>query len=489
MNIAPTTFRRAVFILFDGARADVFRTLLDGGRLPAVQEHLVGPGCFREAVAAFPTVSGPGHLPFMTGCFPGTLNIPGIYWFDRDAYGRSRTGLRGFRSYLGPFKVWKMTRDVAPQTPTLADLWPDALLVFAWYRRGLPRRALLTRWTKSVSFVRGLWTRDWLRCDADAEDALLRAVESPASLVFAVFPAPDELGHRFGPGSDEAQTAYLRLDGTIARLFDRLRRRGEADSTLVMIGSDHGQSPTHTHFDLDRFVAGRAGRTLVYKRYATPLRGVRAVVLPSGNGMANVHFRGPGWTSGRPDLTREPLASLIQDLVTEEAVDVVAFREPRSGTPATIRVIGRRGSATLRENAPGEIEYAPGNGDPFGYENLRGRLTFEEWLWATRDHEYPDAPVGLATVMRAPRSGDLVVTARPGFDLRSWFEYQEPHGTHGALHREQALVPVVTNAPLSDGPMRTVDVFPTLAALTGRAPPPGVEGRSRALGGSGTPRN
>lgn len=481
MSSHSATFRRAVFILFDGARADVFRAMLDAGELPAIRERLVEPGAFREAVAAFPTVSGPGHLPFMTGCFPGTLNVPGIYWFDRDAYGRSRTGLHGLRTYLGPFKVWKMTRDVAPHTPTIADLWPDALLVFAWYRRGLPRRALLTRWTKSVSFLRGLWSRDWLRCDADAEDALLRAVERPASLVFAVFPAPDELGHRFGPLSDEARTAYARLDGTIERLFDRLARRGEAGSTLVMIASDHGQSPTHTHFDLDRFVAGRVGRTMVYKRYATPLRDVRAVVFPSGNGMANVHFRGLGWTSGRPDLTREPYAGLIRDLVTEEAVDLAAFREPDSGPPGAIRVVGRRGTAHLREPSPGEVDYEPVTGDPFGYGGLHGRLSFEEWLRATASLDYPDAPVGLATLMRAPRSGDLVVTARPGYDLRSWFEYQEPHGTHGALHRDQALVPVVTNAPLAAGPLRTVDVFPTLAALTGRPVPPGVEGRSRVL--------
>ena len=71
------------------------------------------------------------------------------------------------------------------------------------------------------------------------------------------------------------------------------------------------------------------------------------------------------------------------------------------------------------------------------------------------------------------------MTSHPGFDLRTWWEYQEPHGTHGALHRKQALVPVLTNAPLGQGPWRTVDLFPTMAELTGRPIPSGVEGRSR----------
>jgi len=469
------TFRRTIFILADGTRYDVFRQLLAEGRLPAIERHLVAPGSFREAIAAFPTVSGPGHLPFMTGCFPGTLNIPGIYWFDRQVYARSILKLRGFRSYLGPFKVAKMTRDVAAGTPTLAQVWPDAWLVFAWYRRGLPRAANRTRWTKSISFLRGLWTRDWLQCDRDAERVLMNGVEAGASFVFAVFPAADELGHRFGPTSDEARAAYLRLDGTIERLFERLAARSEDRDTLVMIGSDHGQSPTSNHFDLDRFVAERVGRTMVYKRFATPRHRIEAVVLPSGNGMANVYFRGPGWSAGRPDLTRAPWDRLLRELLEQPPVDILAFRDQE-----WVRAISRRGLARFRWISRDRVEYAPEDGDPFGYDGLRGCLGSEEWIEATASAEYPDGPIGLLTLLRSERSGDLIVTSRPGHDLRSWFEYQEPHGTHGSLHHEHSRVPVIVNARLRPGALRTVDVFPTLCDLAARRCPDGVEGVSRA---------
>ncbi|MBL6974965.1 MAG: alkaline phosphatase family protein, partial [Deltaproteobacteria bacterium] len=410
MNQNDGVFERCIFILFDGARSDLFAELLEAGELPAIRRHLVEPGCSRSAVAAFPTVSGPGHLPFMTGCFPGTLNVSGVYWFDREAYGRSLTGLTGFRTYLGPFKVRKMNQDVTPSTPNLAQVWPDVEYVFGWYTRGSADRALLTRWTKSVSFVRGFMTKDWLQCDADAEVKLMQSVDGGASFIFAVFPAPDELGHRFGPTGDETRTAYARLDQTIDRLFKRLGDRSEADSTLVMIGSDHGQSNTHTHFPLDRFVEERVGRTLIYKRFATPLHGNKAAVLPNGNGMANVHFRGEGWTSGRPDLTAEPYQGLIGDLLEQEPMDILAWREE----DGWIRMVSRRGAARFRETGPSMTEYDPSASDPFGYEGLEGAVSFDQWLQATADHDYPDGPVSLATHLRAPRSGDLIVTTFPG---------------------------------------------------------------------------
>ncbi len=468
-----TAYQRTIFLLFDGARWDVFQKLLDAGELPNIHARLAPDGRVRRAVASFPTVSGPAHLPFMTGCFPGTLGAPGVYWFDRREQHLHGSVRHSVRSYLTPYKVSNLNKDLEPFTPTLAAVWPDVKYVFGWYTRGSPDSALLTRWTKIPSFVRGFLTRDWLRCDADAEAAQNRAIDSGASFVFSVFPSPDELGHRFGPTAEPVLTAYRRMDGVVGRLFDRLARRGEADRTLVVLSADHGQGDTHTHFALDRAVGDAFGKTLAYRRWPSPLRGFEAVVLPSGNGMANVYFRGDGWDRGRPDTERfRPFAI---GLLAGEAVDHVAWRT----TDGWLRVTGRGGAARMRET-PGGLIYVVEGIDPFGYPKLPAAMDVETALRATEGTAYPDAPFGLLTWARSPRSGDLLVTSRPGFDLRDWFEYQEPRGTHGGLHAEHAHVPVLCNAPMKEGPMRTVDLYPTLVELAGRTLPPGVEGVSRA---------
>lgn len=468
-------YKRAIFILFDGSRPDVFDKLLKENRLPEIKTHILDKGVSRPAVGGFPTVSGAGHLPFMTGCFPGTLNVCGIYWLDRHKYGRSRSKLSGFRTYLGPFKVEKMNRDITPNTPTLADVWPDTAHVFSWYTRNSPKKALLTRWTKATSFIRGFITKDWLQCDVDAENKLVEAVDAGHSMVFSVFPAPDEMGHRFGPLSEEAEKAYTNLDQAIGRLFKQLKARGEDENTLVVIASDHGQSETHTHFSLDDYVENRVGSIMTYKRFITKTRNVDGVVLHSGNGMANVYFKGEGWTKGRPDFSKEPLAGLLDGLLEQKEIDILAWRTQ----DGWVEVASRRGRAKMKEIGKKRIEYQLIDGDPFGYEGLNGELSFDQVLEHSYNHDYPDAPIALLTHLRAPRSGDLIVTSLPGYDLRTWWEYQEPHGTHGALHKEHTMVPILINAPIGEGPWRTVDVFSSMAALTGRSIPNGAEGELR----------
>jgi hypothetical protein len=467
-------FSRVVFMLFDGARWDVFQRLLDAGELPHVRANLVPDGRVRRAVTAFPSVSGPAHLPFMTGCFPGTLGTPGVYWFDRGVQDKHSTGLAATRSYLTLYKVSNFGRDVTPNTPTLAAAWPDARYVFAWYTRGSPDNALLTRWTKVTSFVRGLMTRDWLRCDDDAEAAQNRAIDMGGSFVFSVFPSPDELGHRFGPTSVQAEAAYRKMDGTIERLFQLLQQRGEAEDTLVILSSDHGLSTTSSHFPLDRMVESAFGTTLTYRRWPSPLGGFQAVVLPSGNGMANVYFRGDGWDKGRPDAAG--FSGFASDLLANPGIDHVAWRT----TDGWLRVTGQGGAARMRE-VKGGLMYIVEGKDPFGYNPLPTTMDAETTLHLTANTPYPDAPFGLLTWARSPRSGDLLVTSRLGYDLRDWFEYQDPRGTHGGLHAEHSHVPVLCNAPLLEGPMRTVDLYPTMVELTGRLLPAGVEGISRAV--------
>ncbi|MBI4551078.1 MAG: alkaline phosphatase family protein, partial [Candidatus Latescibacteria bacterium] len=100
-----TPFQRGIFLLIDGARADVMERLLQAGELPHLQRFIVEPGAYRTATSVFPSTTGPAHAPFLTGCTPGTCNIPGIRWFDR----MQPNGLSHFRqcrSYVGPGSLY-----------------------------------------------------------------------------------------------------------------------------------------------------------------------------------------------------------------------------------------------------------------------------------------------------------------------------------------------------------------------------------------------
>ena len=80
--------KRAFLILVDGLRPDVLEAELAAARLPNLA-RLTERGARSRAVSVFPTTTSVAYLPFLTGCFPGTCNIPSIRWLDRAAYART----------------------------------------------------------------------------------------------------------------------------------------------------------------------------------------------------------------------------------------------------------------------------------------------------------------------------------------------------------------------------------------------------------------
>jgi hypothetical protein len=50
--------------------------------------------------------------------------------------------------------------------------------------------------------------------------------------------------------------------------------------------------------------------------------------------------------------------------------------------------------------------------------------------------------------------------------------------SHGALHREHILVPLLVNRPIGGRPRRTVDVMPSALVALGKTVPPGLDGVS-----------
>ncbi len=66
-----TEFKSCIFIMADGARADVFSDLLQRGELPNISKYILEKGSYREAVTVFPSTTGPAYTPYILGKYPG----------------------------------------------------------------------------------------------------------------------------------------------------------------------------------------------------------------------------------------------------------------------------------------------------------------------------------------------------------------------------------------------------------------------------------
>jgi hypothetical protein len=95
---------------------------------------------------------------------------------------------------------------------------------------------------------------------------------------------------------------------------------------------------------------------------------------------------------------------------------------------------------------------------------------------STMETDYPDSIVQIAHLATAPRSGDIILSAARDWDFRARYEPIPHVSSHGALHREHMLVPLLLNRPVAGQPRRTVDVMPSALAALGRPIPAGLDG-------------
>jgi hypothetical protein len=475
--------KRAILILADGLRPDVAEDLLTAGELPNCSAMLRKRGVSR-AVTCLPSTTNVAYLPFLTGCAPGRLNVPAIRWLDRAQYaGRWWRDRAALRSYCG-HQAGLLDRDLPADVRTIWELVPESLGLFTPLARGLtperdPACGARKFWGALAHYVVPLHAA----ADHVVARHLLRAVEQPWRFIFAQFPAVDGFTHRHGPDSPQVHRTMRALDATIGQLRAALARRGELDDTLIVLVSDHGASTVHTHLDLGDWFRRHGVPTLAHPNLWT--RAPRCAVTVSGNAHAMVYAR-----PGTPRSDRWPVArlrrpdafgsdgDLVQALAREPAVAFVAGESARGG----LELVSQDGTADLARIG-NRIVYRPRTGDPLQLRITRA-ATEDEWLAHGQLDPYPDAAVQLLDQFQAPRTGDLVVVASEGFDLRARFEAPEHRAGHGSLVRSHMQIPLWSSEPLPAAPLRSVDVFPALLEWLGETIPDGLDARPLWLPGT-----
>ncbi len=466
-------YRRCIFFLIDGARPDALEKAVRDGKCPNMEKIFFEKGEFRTASTVFPSTTGPAYAPFLTGCFPATCNLPGIRWFDRGRFGKGQRYPKAFRSYVG-IESYLMNRDLVPSIPTLFELARPCVNIFSPINRGSTFWGNKTKLLRAYYWLYAHFTDKWSSVDEVARKMMLKSLSDDPKFMFVVFPGVDEHSHLTHPLSDKVSNAYADVDKALGDLVQALKAKGIYEETLIVASSDHGLSQTHTHLEVWKEL-DEGGRTTLYHPKVFR-KNVDAACMVSGNGMAHLYLKSEdGWSHPMYRSEFAKKGFLDRFLARPEIDQVVTQDEEKN-----IWIESDRGRATLKRMGD-QFKYVVQTTDPFGFQSLPERMSSEEALKETFFSEYPDALVQLAQLFENPRSGDVVVTGKMGFDLRDKHETPEHSGTHGSLHREHMHVPLLSNQSWGEKePTRTVDIFVFMCEMLGIPISPQVDGVSRA---------
>ena len=493
----------ALIFAVDGVNAEVFQQMLQAGELPAIRKYFVDRGLYcPRAVAVVPSVTLPSFTSVVTGRLPGHHGVTGVDWFDRQRV--------LYRDYCTISQKNALDGDYT--APTIYEQFPrrSTFSVFLQPHRGattfIEQRltgapTFFFRWYEFLDRLTLL--RLGIVLDAARLDRAFPAVTAVYLL------APDFAAYCHGVDSPQYRQALRHTDRQIGRVLGDVARAGLLDKVHLALVSDHGMTQAVRHFDVAEFLRRQVGLKLASRQLweSTPpeqrlqyYQQYQVVSYGSGRRYVALCLRKPirkdsqivgmePWPI-RPtpqDLERYPSGDGLDDLpsvlAAQEAFEALAY----AAGPNRVRVRTKAGEVEFRQDAGpgGEIVYLLRSGtDPLGYkaevppDAMDGAPMDErQWLAATADTDYPDLPAQILAYFRAPRAGDIIVFAAPGWD----FDRSHKAG-HGGVSPADMYVPLLLAGPGVPHSQvhhaRTVDLMPTLLVLLSRPVPPGLDGRS-----------
>jgi hypothetical protein len=465
-----------ILLVADGARFDTIDADTRAGAstsLPSLA-RLRAEGALYPVTTAFPSVTGVAYAPFLTGRFPGPCGLPGLRWYDR-AHARCRH-FPYARSYLGA-EMRHLDEDLDPSHPTLFELAPSRFNAMSMLGRGTARGERLGRDLRTLARAAFThWRGDaagWIALDEHVARVSTAHIleQRPAFACIALF-GLDKASHSDGQGSPLARRALAGIDAAIGQLRAGLERAGLWEETQLWIVSDHGHSAVRTHDDLAELARASGHRVLAHPWLFT--RGADVAVMVSGNAMAHLYVElgrreRAGWAA-----LRERWEPLVRTLLARESVDIVML--PLDDVRTEVRT-RERGSAMI-EAAGGRYSYRTSDGDPLGLGYELANVTATDAYDALERSAYPDAIVQIAQLSSSARSGDIIVSAAPGWDFREKWEPIRHESAHGSLHRDHMLVPLLTSRPVRGTPRRTTDVVPSALQALGLSAARDLDGES-----------
>ena len=509
----------AIVFCVDGLTARIFDQMLQGGELPAIKKYFVDRGLYcPQATTNVPSLTLANLVSIVTGRLPGHHGVIGNNWFDRNRL--------VWRDYGNLAQKNALDRDYTD--PTIYEQFHDQITFSVFYQPHRGATKFIENWASAgPPFLLGYFQyvdrlalyRFHIVMDIARQYRQFPAVTTVYQL------APDFRAYRHGLNSKEYRDAIKHTDRQIGRVLGDLARAGLLDKTVLVLISDHGLCQVDRHLDLKEFLRRDVGlavgtnhwwendpfeeRLDDYRKFSTILFGsgdrywalclrkpirdangalvgfdpwnIRPSIKDLENYPAGCWYGSGKWQSKAPN--EKAGVNLPKVLVEHEAVDAIACL---AGT-GRARVLRKTGQVEFRQEAGrgGKISYHLVSGkDPLGWEGkvpadmLNGKpAEGREWLKATLGTDFPDLPEQILAYFRAPKAGDVVLFAAPGWDFGT-----VNHAGHGGLRSEEMIVPLILAGPgVPQGRIqsaRVVDLMPTLLKLLNRPVPPNLDGQS-----------
>jgi hypothetical protein len=447
---------KLVLTVIDGLKPSSLERAVATGRAPTLK-LLMERGTYVDACcAAFPSVTPVCAASIATGTLQDRHRIPSMNWYWRDErryveYGSSFGASRKFglnRQIVDT--VYRMNMEhLAADVPTVFESLDDRdvrtagttyLMFRGRHEHEVSRDTALTRIAGTTLFRRpimgpaelfyaDLYASRRTPCKSQMGMPGMRDQHSGCVSAYMVendlfdflllsLPDNDTHSHKNGP---HAQVASIhQADRQIERV---MHAAGGPDAFLdehaMIVVADHSHAQVERSIDLfaalEEFdVAGPAA--------ARTEDGEIAVCPASRSAMVYVLV---------PDARDELLPRLLQACLATDGVDLVMHREE------TVAVIS---------SLEGALAFAPGEEvrDARGGEwVVRGNLEvldarIEDGVF--HSSAYPDALARVWAALECETSGDLLLSAAPGFEFVDWGgAHHVGGGSHGSLHRSDSL--------------------------------------------------
>ena len=447
---------KLVLAVIDALDPRGFERATREGSAPALAALMERGDYVSDCVSSFPSITPVAASSIATGLGPSEHLIPSLNWYHRGEeryveYGSSLPATRTFgivRSLQDT--VYNMNlAHLTQERKTVFEHLDDAglrtagttYLIYRGRHRHEPSTdSRYSRLAEAAQFRHAVWGPRELfyadifdsrrtgcfstlgmpgQRDAHAGCVGEYLVENDL-LDFLLLSLPDNAtySHRLGP---EAQpTSIAEADRALGRMMDAA---GGADAFLeehsVIVMADHSQNAIDSSVNLAQALDG--WRLLLPADLAPEEADI--AVCP-GARSAQVYVL--------EEERREGLAPrLAEDLCEVEGVDLVARRGHDEGIVQTER---------------GELRFARGGdlvdprGESWSVDGELRTLGLEVKEGILRSQDYPDALARLWSALDCPRSGDVLLSAKPGVEFMDWGSHDHVGGgSHGSLHRCDSL--------------------------------------------------